>query len=574
MISLLSLDMKNFLSHLDSHIDFNQYNGMTLISGINEDGRYDSNGSGKSTILEGVYYAFTGKTLRGLSADGIVNRVTGSDCEVTLIFILGTNTYRISRYRNHSKYGNLIRLFINEKDKSQRLPTDTQAMIDDLLDTPADILVGVMLMGEGLSSKFTSLSDPDKKRLLEQTIRMTHDIFLSDKQVSNELYKISSDISELSGYISACERSIELNNSVNVEEQDNIVQSKSDRESEIRELSDRLPICDTEISGLQDKINLINTTIGRISRLRSSVMTIQSNRDELTQRISNVSNSEKPICPACGQIVDDTTILISTLSRELDEVQNELTTTLEELHSLPEDHILVDKKRVLEQRLSESTRFRDETRTKISEINNILMDLNTRLDRIERVKSQTQDLDAQIKESRSKLMDLNTRKNALDYIHKKLFSSTGIISDILMSVIQFIDSRLSVYTNILLDKPMTIEMNNKGKISLVSTNGEYTYNSLSNGEKRRLDISIQFALHDYCYLHCGLGLNTLFIDEVLDTLDSVGVSNILQVLRMKMDFCNLSHIFIVTHNDDLKAYFDSSIIVSKDSRGITTIIKD
>jgi len=572
MIKLKSLEMVNFLSHLNSFIDFYHYDGMTLISGINEDGRYDSNGSGKSTILEGVYYALTGKTLRGLTADGVINRVVGSNCEVTLTFFLGTNTYRISRYRGHDKYGNSVKFFINEEDKSQRLPTDTQSLIDDLLDTPADILVGVMLMGEGLSSKFTSLSDPDKKRMLEQTIRMTHNISLSDRQVMDGLSKISNEVSELSGYISACERSIEVSKSTDISEYDKLIGESRTTESELLDYNNRIPDYDKSISSIQDKMRVIDTTVDRIHRLESAIEGYQLRVAEVSSKISDVSNTEKPICPTCGQVVDNTSRLIESLDKELQNVQSYLRPTIEELGSLPKLDVLFSKRSSLDDEMTRVVNDRNSVRDYISNISNKLSDIRSRIAQIEQVKSLSEDMAIQIKESKEKLVSLSERKDALEYIHKKIFSSTGIISDILTSVVEFINSRLSVYTNILLDKPMSIEMNAKGKISMRSLDGDYTYNSLSNGEKRRLDISIQFALHDYCYLHCGLGLDVLFIDEVLDTLDNVGVSNILQVLKMKMDFCNLSRIFVVTHNDDLKSYFDSSIIVSKNSSGVTTII--
>ena len=84
MIELKSITLKNFLSHKDTYIDFTTYSGLSMIEGRTEDGHYSSNGSGKSTIFEGVYYALTGKTIRGLTADAVVNSVAKHDTVVSL----------------------------------------------------------------------------------------------------------------------------------------------------------------------------------------------------------------------------------------------------------------------------------------------------------------------------------------------------------------------------------------------------------------------------------------------------------------------------------------------------------
>jgi DNA repair exonuclease SbcCD ATPase subunit len=121
----------------------------------------------------------------------------------------------------------------------------------------------------------------------------------------------------------------------------------------------------------------------------------------------------------------------------------------------------------------------------------------------------------------------------------------------------------------LLDRKYQMKLGS-GKLSLVD-DGNASYETLSNGEKRRLDLAIQFGLHDYVHTYCGLQLDTLFIDEVLDTLDAVGISNIIDILRIKLSYCNLARIFIITHNTDLKSYFDRVLLVTKDAKGFSNL---
>ena len=176
---------------------------------------------------------------------------------------------------------------------------------------------------------------------------------------------------------------------------------------------------------------------------------------------------------------------------------------------------------------------------------------------------------------RSREIECDERNKTISEIKKyeyfyNLFSPTGIIVDILSDAITYINTRLSTYSSVLLEKDYKIQFV-KGKISLVDKKGA-SYQSLSNGEKRRLDIAIQFALHDYVSMYCGMHMDTVFIDEILDTLDDIGVDNIFEVLRLKLDYCNLRSIYVITHNDSLKDKFDKVITVVKDSSGDSHII--
>ena len=93
MILIHSVELCNFLSHSKSLVNFNSTNGMVLISGENVDGRFDSNGAGKSTILEAIIWSLTGNTLRGVGVNDIVNRFVGKDTKVTLDLTVDNDSY-------------------------------------------------------------------------------------------------------------------------------------------------------------------------------------------------------------------------------------------------------------------------------------------------------------------------------------------------------------------------------------------------------------------------------------------------------------------------------------------------
>ena len=62
-MKIRDITIQNFLSIKKARIDLKKFDGLTVIKGKNLD-TGGSNGSGKSSIVEAIFFALTGKTLR------------------------------------------------------------------------------------------------------------------------------------------------------------------------------------------------------------------------------------------------------------------------------------------------------------------------------------------------------------------------------------------------------------------------------------------------------------------------------------------------------------------------------
>ena len=133
MIRLSDLQLKNFLSHVDTNLPLNNYDGLVLIEGQTADGHYSSNGSGKSTLLEGIVYALTGDTLRGVGVNDVVNRNQKKNTCVSLDFYKGDTEYKVSRYRKDDKNGDSLVLLQGDENISKRVNKENQSHNDNLL---------------------------------------------------------------------------------------------------------------------------------------------------------------------------------------------------------------------------------------------------------------------------------------------------------------------------------------------------------------------------------------------------------------------------------------------------------
>lgn len=114
------------------------------------------------------------------------------------------------------------------------------------------------------------------------------------------------------------------------------------------------------------------------------------------------------------------------------------------------------------------------------------------------------------------------------------------------------------------------ECRDKFNVSVVNKFGASSYLGDSGGERRKVDIIVMFALHALARIRSGSKFDVLFMDEVLDYLDKEGCERVMSLLwEMKKD---IPKIFVISHNENLKGYFSSSLDVVKEG-GVSRIEK-
>ena len=571
MIRVKELQLRNFLSHVDTSIDLLDYEGLTLIEGVTSDGRYSSNGAGKSTILEGILYALKGTTLRNVSADGVINRNAGKDMRVSIGFSLVDGNYVVQRYRKDTVEGTKVKLFKNTEDISSRLDKSTQATLDSILDIDQKVLLSTMLLGEGLSSRFTQLTDPEKKALLESTLSLAYSIPNARSSANSRIKQLKEEAAGLQGQLSVLERFLSVDA---VSQKSKIPELKElivKAEESLTDLNTGMKTNRDAHGIVMQKVSLLSNTIHEIEQLQGSIRQIQEQMSQVSSEIDRVKRGETTTCTLCGQHLatqESIAYIVKSHSDTLYRLSGNEKALNEKLSEYPSYELLTSKRSDLYTEMQDLDykygEISKQAQSLVADVQRYKSELETLETSLENYESYSQES----KEISGKL-DSNKRASEIYQYLSDMFSPTGLQTMILSEAVTYINQRIKVYSDILMDKSYTIEFK-KGKIDLVDSSGS-TYQSLSNGEKRRLDICIQFSLHDYVSQYCGIGLDSLFIDEILDTLDAVGVSNIIEVLRLKMEYCGLKRIFVITHNNDLKGSFDSVLTVVKDIDGNSRI---
>ena len=133
------------------------------------------------------------------------------------------------------------------------------------------------------------------------------------------------------------------------------------------------------------------------------------------------------------------------------------------------------------------------------------------------------------------------------------FQSTTIIKD----YIDFINYRVNdylngmeFYINITLDESFNESFSSPSKEGMI-------YADLSTGQKRRVNLAIWLALIEVSAIKNSVTSNVLFLDEILENMDSLGIELFIKLIKEKMPNKN---VFIITQRfEQFRDLFQSEI---------------
>lgn len=170
---LRRISLQNFLSYGPRQdIELGQ-RGLVAVLGLNKDSPgSDSNGSGKSGLLEGIVWVLFGETMRGYRGDEVINRAVGKGCLGEMEIEEGEDTYLVTRTRkNKAKKPNDLTLSVNGKDISQGVIADTQALINTIVGMDAKTFMQAVMLSHG-HVPFSQLTDKAQKEVLEDILQI------------------------------------------------------------------------------------------------------------------------------------------------------------------------------------------------------------------------------------------------------------------------------------------------------------------------------------------------------------------------------------------------------------------
>ena len=222
----------------------------------------------------------------------------------------------------------------------------------------------------------------------------------------------------------------------------------------------------------------------------------------------------------------------------------------------------------------------------IQSINNLLnekqntkVELNKKLTILTSFKQNLDALNDEIAQITKQILDNNTKmmynNKVLESLNNKLAIDKKMENVLkrdfrgflLINIINYIDMKAKEYCKDVF-KTELIDIKLEGNnISIYY--GNKPYENLSGGEKAKLDVIIQIALRDMLVQYLDFSCNCIFIDEVFDMMDSIGVQETLKLITTRLN--DVESIYIITHHQDLSIPYDYEIVVEKNEKGVSTI---
>lgn len=154
--------------------------GLILIQGVNEDGSSaNSNGAGKSTVVEAISWALYGRTAKGVTGDSVINRAAGKGCRVEVVVEDGGTVYGIARHRKHKTGKNKLEVWSHEDDveraRTLTKGTDklTQAVVDQIIGCPHEVFSAAVYAGQESVPDLPGMTDKQLKLLIEEAAGIT-----------------------------------------------------------------------------------------------------------------------------------------------------------------------------------------------------------------------------------------------------------------------------------------------------------------------------------------------------------------------------------------------------------------
>lgn len=575
MITLKNITLRNFLSigAVTQAVNFDSKE-LTLILGENLDlgGDGARNGTGKTTLIQGLCYVLFGTPINNIRKDNLINRTNGKGMMVTLEFNANGIDYKIERGRKP----NVLKFYVNNdlqemQDDAQGENKETQIHIEKAIGMSHDMFKHIVALNT-YSEPFLALKANEQRNVIEQLLGIT---LLSEKaDVIRNLIKETKDNIQLEEFKN---KAIEEANKRIIEQIDSLKRRQKLWDTKYQE---EIQSLDNEISELSqvdiEKELEGHTELAAYNQRKKDHADLDKNiirtSADLEKEKKALAKLEKELitlrdhkCYACGQEFHDEkhTSVVTTKETTLQETNTtieELTQLLVDLNQAKEEIGPIGKQPKLfydteKEAYEHRSKLDSLVQRKISKEN----ETNPYIEQIADMENQalqTISFDkineyTRLGEHQKFLLDLLTSKDS--FVRKKIIDQN----------LSYLNARLTHY----LDKiglPHQVVFQNDLSVEITELGRDLDFDNLSRGERNRLILGLSFAFRDV-WESLYHPINTLFIDELIDSgLDVLGVENSMAILKDMSRRRNKS-IWLVSHREELAGRVPNVLKVVKEN---------
>lgn len=612
------LYLENFMSFSQADVDLSTP-GFALVFGENqnlEDGA-SSNGSGKSTIFEAIYWCLTGSTIRG--SKEVVNKSFEKEgCYVELQFYADNKFVELLRSKNHKKHKTNLLIKVDGIDISAKGIRDSEKVFSETFpELSSDLIGSVIILGQGLPNRFTSNTPSGRKQILEQ---LTSSDFMIDslkeklstreQELKSEATTKALEISSLTGKKSILQSQIDQlikkkessNRDYLQHEYDKLNSQWSSLTAQIDSSMNIVNYSKTKLAEIyKQAMDQKDTTNSLVSYKNIEIQKVEQKYNpkvvEVNSEISSLNSyitkaeSIKDICPTCGQKLvgvekidcsdekhkliiaqENRTRLNSERQHEIDEIIEQYKSKIDESNRLlanyQQAYSDLDKgTKLLETQLNNDQHLEKKLKSQLDSLDAQLkvIDLVDYDKQISDIKNDISNIDKDLLYTNSEVERINRHQDVITKF--QTFVKRDFRGYLLDQYIAFINKTAKSYCSSLFGSDKILIALDGNNLSISYCDKEYE--SLSGGEKQKVDLLVQFSIREMLRSTLNFSSNIIVLDEITDNLDLEGCQKLIDFISNS--FKDLESIYLISHRKDLDIPYDYMIHVVKGSDGVSRI---
>ena len=553
MIIFKTLRYKNFLSsgNTFTDVDFTRTKS-TLVVG--------HNGAGKSTMLDALSFGLFGKPHRKKSKAQLVNSINQKQAMVEVAFTIGQSNFKLVR-------GIKPNVFEIWKDgvminQSSHAMEYQKILEQNILKLNHKSFHQVVVLGSSSFIPFMQLNAGHRRDVIEDLLDIN--IFSKMNVILKEKNSVLKDkANSINTNIELCKTKIE--------QQSKYIRDIAALTSENKKKYEKqIQSTELKIQKLQDHNNDLskeledNNSDSEYKELQKQKNDIISQTAEVKQQMKTIAKrgmflEKNDTCPTCEQNIANKDKLISDAKSEAHQLKN----TLDVIQS--NEKQLQDNINDLEQLMNhirEKANSINANNREIQSLNQSNNDLRSYL---------SEEVSTDLDEARLDLQNITTNKEDLieerlkvteqinyNGVIAEMLRDTGIKTKIIKQYLPAINKLVNQHLQVL-DFFVSFDLDESFQETIRSRfRDDFTYESFSEGEKQRIDLSLLFTWRQIAKMKNSVSTNLLILDETFDSsLDHDGVENLLKILNTLGEDTNT---FIISHKGDiLDGKFDAKL---------------
>ena len=515
----------------DNYFDFDTLDGLVKLSG--------AIGSGKTSLGEAIIWGLFG-TIKKINNTHLIAWNTKA-CEIEIN--LESKGHNINILRNIKEN---LQIHVDGKLLIASNKRDTQQILEEeYFDVPKLTVIKMCVISFNEFNSIAAMNPGETKQFLDNVFGFKTFTEYNEQSVVEKKEEVRQQ-TELNAIYTETENQMQY-----------LINKKSEQQKElsnsidIDKLTEDRAMYVDKGKALKDKFNELTAEYKQKDSDMYNKMVELSTLGKVAKNNYNTFKSGK--CPTCGHEVDN------------DKIEEYKSTMLKYAASYKE----IDAARI--QLKNEYQPKIDELNKEISELRTLISDIDTKIKIHENNKRLiNENYDALINEYKEKLVSIKSKIDKSDIEIGEwneigdLFAKT-LRYNLLDTLIPNINSSIQYYMN-KLDQNYSVEFDKEFKphIYIDGYQKEISYNSLSTGQRKTLDMAVIFGVLQN--IIANVNFNVFFLDELFSNLDSDSRNTMLDLLNSTL--AKDRSIFVINHAEMNDDYFKHKIRVKLSNKKI------